>query len=314
MAKQEITLRLYDMGFNADIQLSELYDEFEMLIKAAELPVLIEYGEKNTILLSSAENGIYMPVTTFLSSEKGITYVVSSVYGKGEQIRAQDLEKLCYKAKGHFDSLKYGMDKGKSIASVFSYGTREGGIVGGVSVAAGLAISGTFTLAAKGMRALLRDTDAYEKEMRFYETALSVVDFVIGAADSGNIISSLTESGNNDNVFAQYLLGDAYAKGWAVEQNESEALKWFEMAAERGHLESQNIVSGEYLYSDKDYDREKKELGIKYLINLEEAGEAWAQDLLIDIYLLGNVRGIDKDYDKAMLLLDEINASEMEGD
>ena len=46
------------------------------------------------------------------------------------------------------------------------------GLSAGIGAAAGLAIEGTFKLAAKGVKLLMRDKEKYEKEMAFYNNAL----------------------------------------------------------------------------------------------------------------------------------------------
>jgi hypothetical protein len=44
------------------------------------------------------------------------------------------------------------------------------------------------------------------------------------------------KAGNGGNAEAQYKLGKAYKVGIGVEQNEEEAKKWFELAANQGHM------------------------------------------------------------------------------
>ena len=45
---------------------------------------------------------------------------------------------------------------------------------------------------------------------------------------------------------AQFNLGELYANGWGVPQNDIEALKWFQRAAEQGDVLAQNRLGMMY--------------------------------------------------------------------
>lgn len=304
MAKnQEILLRSWQMESNYDVTFDELKSAIEELIKGIDAKIAVDYssqlGQKSIALFQ----GQYMPVHFYFTREKGINYIVTSVIGKGNQVKATDLEKFYYKAVGSLSTFLYATDKGIGIAKTIKSISAVHGIAGGVGAATGLAIRGTFKLAAKGLRVLMRDKEAWDNEMAHYQLCMSISDFVIGGADTSNIISRLTvQAEKHNNYLAQYILGCAYIEGRGVTPNEKTSFSWFEAAAENGHLESQNIVSGEYLYGEKEYTPEQKEKGIQYLKNIADTGEEWPVELLMDIYAVGSVKGISTDYKIAVNL------------
>lgn len=55
----------------------------------------------------------------------------------------------------------------------------------------------------------------------------------------------LAEKGNSA---AQYALGRMYSDGQGVEANRAEAIRWYQMAAEQGHVLSQSALAGIYHY------------------------------------------------------------------
>lgn len=59
----------------------------------------------------------------------------------------------------------------------FGAGSTASSLTAGVSVDVGAAIGGSVKLMAKGVRALLRNKEAYDKEMDFYTLALSYGGF-----------------------------------------------------------------------------------------------------------------------------------------
>ena len=134
--------------------------------------------------------------------------------------------------------------------------------------------------------------------MEFYQDALGVGDFAIGAADTRGIIGKIKAQAEQDNPIAQYVLGMSYAEGRGVEINQEIALQWFEKAAANGELRSQSIIADEYLFSNNDYDSEYKEIAVQYLTNLADSGQTWAAATLLDIFSMGTVEGIAIDYDK----------------
>ena len=65
----------------------------------------------------------------------------------------------------------------------------------------------------------------------------------------GQYNKSLVQNAENGLVSAQLELAKCYFEGNGVDQSQSEAVKWFELAAEKGNLEAM-VACGE-LYCDE---------------------------------------------------------------
>ncbi len=304
MARNQIViLRTWEFGNVDEINASAIISSFRELVEVLDLPVVVyedEVSGVKMLVISHAGSRGYMPVCHYVSMEGGSAAISVSVSGKGCQVRSEDLIQFQYKAKAALRDFMYGVHRGSSLAQRIGTGRTCGNIAGGIGAATGMAIKGTFKLAAKGVRVLMRDQQAYDEEMDFYKLALAVGDYILGGVDSLDIIDRLREKADAGNARAQFILGAAYAEGHGVDADEYEAMKWFERAASNGDLESRNIVAGEYLYSDKDYGTAKKQIGVQYLINLADSGEDWAPQQIIDIYWSGEIDGIPSDYEKAV--------------
>jgi hypothetical protein len=82
----------------------------------------------------------------------------------------------------------------------------------------------------------------------------------------------------------QFHLGKAYDYGIGVDQNTIEAVRWYRLAAENGHLKSQNIYGG-YLYCGRGVEIDfvkaviwmKKSSKIAYSIDLVFLGSCYAE-------------------------------------
>lgn len=158
--------------------------------------------------------------------------------GKGEQIKAQELEKLFYKAAGIVSGVHNSYKQTKNIMARFGARGTGASIGAGVSVAAGAVIGGGVRLVAKGVKALLRNQEAYDREMGFYNLALGLGDYLIGGIDTNNIIAELKKNAEKENALAQYLLGMAYAEGRGETSDFEAAVKWFAAAALNGERRS----------------------------------------------------------------------------
>ena len=218
--------------------------------------------------------------------------------GKGEQIKAPELEKLFYKAVGTVAGVYDGYQKSKNIMRRFGVSGTASALGAGASVAVGAAIGGSVRLVAKGVKALLRDKDAYEREMGFYELVLGLGDYLIGGVDPSNIISKLRSKAEEGNAVAQYLIGSAYVEGRGVEPSLDEAVRWFALAAANNEKRSKEILAVEYLYGEKEYSIDEKITGLKYLKELADNGDEEAAINIIDIYGFGSVDGIPADIPK----------------
>ena len=300
MAKQqEIDLRVYDLGREQDISRSDVLIAMQETAIAAGLNVWVRESEENgrsMIEISDRSNASYMSVFTCLETNANHLTAVSHVIGKGEQVKAGDLEKWYYKGLGVFDKLMYRADQRQYLRERLKI--RD--TTGQVAAVAGLAIGKTIKATTKAVRALIRNKDLYEKEMDFYRLAVGIIDFTLGGRDSYGFLDSIRVQADSNNNIAQYVLAGVYANGLSVEKDEAASLYWYEKSAANGNLKSQNIISGEYLYGDKDYSVEQKETGVAYLRNILDSGEDWPVPLLADIYAKGSVKGLPANYEKAL--------------
>ena len=92
----------------------------------------------------------------------------------------------------------------------------------------------------------------------------------------------LAEKGNAE---AQNRLGVMYSNGWGVQQDNSEALKWYRKAAEQGHAVAQTNLGDSY-YLGKFVPQDYKK-ALKWYRKAAEQGDSWAQYRLGDIYERG---------------------------
>ena len=60
-----------------------------------------------------------------------------------------------------------------------------------------------------------------------------------GVEQNEEAVKWFQKAAEQGNATAQYILGVAYAEGKGVEQDYKEAVKWFQKAAEQGHAEAQ---------------------------------------------------------------------------
>jgi TPR repeat protein len=89
-----------------------------------------------------------------------------------------------------------------------------------------------------------------------------------------NILMPLAQSGE---IRAQISIAGMYTLGLGVEQNYSEAVKWYLPAAEQGHPLAQNNLAGILFNSDL-------EEAIKWLFIAANNGVSIAQSMLGDVY------------------------------
>lgn len=294
MANNLTYIRRWEFSRNTEPTLSELETGFKETLEALDSDIRIQVNDSTLVLRSP--NAQYMSVLIDCGTVDGKPVVDMSVSGKGEQIKASELEKYYVKSLGAMNRFLNSVNK----VDYFRQLTHAKGLAYGVGAVVGSTIGGSVRLIAKGVKALLRDQEAYQKELGFYIRAMGIGDFVVGGKDSDGLIPIIEAQASKDNTIAQYTLGMAYANGIGVSPSESEAIRWFERAAEAGELRSKNIVAGAWLYGEKDYGVEKKNLGVQYLVDLAEAGEDWAPQQIIEIYKDGSVSGIPADYQRAI--------------
>lgn len=95
---------------------------------------------------------------------------------------------------------------------------------------------------------------------------------------------------------AQYELGTAYAYGMKVQHDYEKALEWFKRAAEQGHIEAQYNLGMSYchgLAGDADH-----ALAAQWYRRAADAGHSEAQVALADLYLEGT--GVEEDVEQAV--------------
>jgi anti-anti-sigma factor len=95
---------------------------------------------------------------------------------------------------------------------------------------------------------------------------------------------------------AQYALGTAYAYGMKVQHDYEKALEWFKKAAEQGHVEAQYNLGMSYchgLAGDPDH-----ALAAQWYLRAADAGHSEAQVALADLYLEGT--GVETNVDQAV--------------
>lgn len=308
-------LRLWDCGQDADITLDDVETVFkDLAIAIGDSKVSVwtdtvdakkELGiSEYPVLRIRHENSAYLPIFVMLFQQGKNTCIAMGTSGKGEQIKASELQKLYVQAAGAvyntYARIKYGANMGKSLAARFG-ATGVGTSIGmGLAAATGAAVRGSIKMAVKGIKVLMRDKEAYEREMGFYTFALGMGDYLIGGTDSNDCFGRLLRHAKDGNITAQYLMGNAYLEGRGTEADFDKAIQWFDTAAANGHEKSQDIIAGEYLFGEKNYSLEQKETAVKYLILMADRGDSDAMDILLQIYGKGEVEGIPADLHKAL--------------
>lgn len=306
-SKDYVVLRHWDCG-NAEISLSDVRTSFKDIIDAiGGQQVFLKNNGGDSFMLCSA-NESYMPVNIFTYWDNGSLFVDMAVIGKGEQIKAEELESLYRNAMGALSNLYGGYQQSKYFMRRFGASSTASSLTAGVSVAVGAAIGGSVKLMAKGVRALLRNKEAYDKEMAFYTLALSYGDFLIGAINSESCFEKINESAHEGNYIAQYLLASSYLEGRCTDIDETQAIYWFAIAANNGEKRSREILAMEYLYGERKYTIEEKETGLTYLKEMADNGDEDAAVKIIDVFGTGNIEGIPADINK-MIALAETYAS-----
>ena len=297
-SKDFVELRNWILEDDSVVSVEEIKRLFEELISAANISAYVGDitidGKFPAIAIYSITNDRYMGIYVYCQGNT----IGMALEGKGEQIKATDLVKLYYKAAGALSGAYGGYRKSKDIMRRFGLGGTGSAIGAGVGVAAGAAIAGGAKLIAKGVKALLRDREAYDKEMAFYTLVLGTGDYLIGGTDSDGIIERLKENAEKENAIAQYFLGNAYAEGRGVEADFVEAVTWFAKAAENGEARSREIIAAEYLFGEREYSVEDKKIGLKYLKEMADNGDEDAAVNIIDIYGTGKIEGIPIDAEK----------------
>jgi len=111
----------------------------------------------------------------------------------------------------------------------------------------------------------------------------------------GKEVNGSARSAKADNSRSQYETGLRYADGKGVPQNDQEAMRWFEKAAENGNTDAQWKLGLGYMKGiGVPRDERKAALWFKRAANNRDVR---AQNAMSDLYLNG--RGVQKDYVRA---------------
>ena len=109
-------------------------------------------------------------------------------------------------------------------------------------------------------------------------------------------IKTYTSSAENNDVTAQFILGECYYYGWGVEQDYKQAVAWFIKAAEQGYAYAQCNLGVCYGYG-QGVEQDNKQ-AVAWFIKAAEQGYATAQCNLGVCYKYGD--GVDQDYKQAV--------------
>jgi TPR repeat protein len=93
-----------------------------------------------------------------------------------------------------------------------------------------------------------------------------------------------------------FQTGEKYRYGKGVPENYTEAIKWFRMAAEKGHAKAQYALGGCYLFGDVFVPKDETE-AVKWFRKAAEQNHAYAQSALGYRYYKGE--GVEQDYVEA---------------
>ena len=129
-----------------------------------------------------------------------------------------------------------------------------------------------------------------------YKKYISLVMVVLGCfaffGCGQDELSLRIKKAKKGDVESQHLLGDAYYAGTEVEQDLTEALKWYRLAAEQGD-EASRLQMGRAYYSGKGVPQNDTE-AMKWLRPLAMRGNAEAQLMVGSFYYMG--AGVKQDY------------------
>lgn len=131
--------------------------------------------------LDCSQYSPYMDILVYTYTDKGIPLIEMAIAGKGQQIKATELGELFIRISATRNFI--GAVGVGGIAAKLLTGH---GIAGTVGAGIGAAMSGGFKLAKKGVKALIRDQEAYDKEMTFYMSMLDLGDILIGGNSYGS--------------------------------------------------------------------------------------------------------------------------------
>lgn len=243
--------------------------------------------EINCISFASKANERYMPVYVLTIMGDAGPVVIMCVSGRGEQINSTDLSQYYQENRAMWEGVYNGYREMKytvnRINSRLGNSGTAANVVTGASYLAGKAISGGVKLAIKGVKALTRDKEAYDKELKYYMDVMNLGDYAFAEKDAEKYFVKIREGAEKGSIIAQYLLGTRYYDGIGVEKNKLEGIKWFEEAAEQGQHDSRELLAYEFLFGEYEYSKVQKNKGLVYLLELINAGNNEAVEAMIEL-------------------------------
>ena len=121
--------------------------------------------------IKSTNNPNYMDILVCSYKDKKIPLIEMATIGKGQQIKDVELAGLFIKTSAVKDFIST-VSMGSAVAKRMT----GHGVAGAVGAGVTAAVSGGFRLATKGVKALMRDQEAYDKEMGFYMSIINLAD------------------------------------------------------------------------------------------------------------------------------------------
>ncbi|WP_415931992.1 hypothetical protein [Zhenpiania hominis] len=178
--KELIAVRQFYFPKGENISLDDLKEGFQKTFEELQFPSIIQEETVSTggllgkefesfSVFHNEKRNNYIGFNFVLFMEKRQLYLQISAYGKGEQVKPKDLIGFMRKLQA----------ESSVAANVYNrFGQRKSVAVGYV---AGRALSGGVNLMIKGIKVALRDREAYEKEMGYYNDFLLLCDELLSA-------------------------------------------------------------------------------------------------------------------------------------
>ena len=154
--------------------------EFDTIIVDDEVAVGNVFNSSTVPVfwIKSTDNPDYMGILVCTYKDKKTPLIEMGTIGKGQQIKDAELAGLFVKTSAVKDFIST-VSMGSAVAKRMT----GHGVAGAVGAGVTAAVSGGFKLAAKGVKALMRDQEAYDKEMGFYMSIINLGDALIGGND-----------------------------------------------------------------------------------------------------------------------------------
>ena len=200
-----------------------------------------------------------------------------------------DAEAQVYVAKAYFGGEIVAEDLALSamwLSKAAEQGNLEAQYIMGYFYEEGYGVEKNYTKAAEWYR---KAADAGYAQAQCalavcYENSIGVEENYV---EANRLYQLAAEQGN---AIAQYNLGYNYSNGVGVAKDMTQAVKWYSMAAEQGDTDAQVEIAKYYYAKSGSNSPEVK----KYCRVAADAGVAWAQTMVGDMYFYGD--GVAQNY------------------